>query len=55
MVEVASIWRVVKTKRMFLNIDNVSFGYFPAKLVLSEVSFALDKGDTLAVVGASGR
>jgi len=39
---------------MFLKGEQISFGYAAEKQVLNEVSFALDKSETLSVVGASG-
>lgn len=39
---------------MFLTVNNISFGYNKSVRVLSDISFALEKGKTLAIVGASG-
>lgn len=39
---------------MFLKGEQISFGYAAEKRVLNGVSFALDKSETLSVVGASG-
>jgi ABC-type nitrate/sulfonate/bicarbonate transport system ATPase subunit len=39
---------------MFLEGKNINFGYVAEKQVLNGVSFALDKSETLSVVGASG-
>jgi len=39
---------------MFLKGENLDFGYSSEKLVLRRISFALNKGDTLSIVGASG-
>lgn len=41
----------IKDKIVF---DNVSFSYSPGKPVLKNVSFTINKGDTIAVVGATG-
>lgn len=40
----------------FKNIDfkNVSFGYEPSRLILKDVSFSLQAGKTLGIVGATG-
>ena len=37
-----------------LEFDHVSFGYSPDAPVLRDVSFKLDGGKTLALVGATG-
>ncbi|QKV97836.1 ATP-binding cassette domain-containing protein [Streptomyces sp. NA02950] len=37
-----------------VEFDRVTFGYDPARPVLSEVSLRIEPGETLAVVGASG-
>ena len=37
-----------------LAMERVSFGYVPAEPVLKEISFALNAGETLAVVGPTG-
>lgn len=39
---------------MFLQVDNISFGYNDTRKVLRQVSFNLKKGQTLSVVGSSG-
>lgn len=39
---------------MSINISNISFGYELQKMVLHNISFDLEKGKTLAIVGASG-
>jgi len=38
---------------MFLDISNLSF-YFSDKRILNNISFSLEKGKTIAIVGASG-
>lgn len=38
---------------MFLNTSNISF-YYSEKRILNNISFSLEKGKTIAVVGASG-
>jgi ATP-binding cassette subfamily B protein len=40
--------------RPSVRFENVSFGYDPAKPVLSEVSFAVEPGESVAIVGATG-
>jgi ATP-binding cassette, subfamily B, bacterial MsbA len=37
-----------------VSLDNVSFGYVPGQLVLHDLSLTLNKGETVALVGASG-
>ncbi len=37
-----------------LSFDHVNFGYEPNKQILHDVSFELNKGETLAIVGATG-
>lgn len=37
-----------------IEYENVSFGYYPGQSVLKDVSFTLQKGKTLAIVGHSG-
>lgn len=37
-----------------ISFENVSFGYVPGEIVLSEISFKVGKGETLAVVGPTG-
>ncbi len=39
---------------MFVAVDNLNFSYINGKPVLRDVSLSLEKGETLAVVGASG-
>ena len=39
---------------LIYEINNVSFGYEPEKLVLQDVNFRFDAGKSYAVVGASG-
>lgn len=41
-------------ERPALRFENVSFGYDPDKPVLSEVSFAVEPGESIAIVGATG-
>lgn len=38
----------------FLVFDNVSFSYIPGKTLLRNLSFSLQKGQTLGVIGATG-
>jgi ATP-binding cassette subfamily B multidrug efflux pump len=40
--------------RPSIRFENVSFGYDPGKPVLSEVSFAVEPGESVAIVGATG-
>lgn len=37
-----------------IRFENVSFGYDPGKPVLTEVSFAVNPGESVAIVGATG-
>ena len=37
-----------------LSFDKVSFGYTPDNLVLKDVSFKIEGGKTLALVGSTG-
>ena len=39
---------------MKISFENVSFGYVPGEMVLSGISFKVEKGETLAVVGPTG-
>jgi ABC-type nitrate/sulfonate/bicarbonate transport system ATPase subunit len=39
---------------MYLDCQNINFNYTPEKRVLSDVTISLEKGKTLAIVGASG-
>ena len=39
---------------ILIHFQNISFSYLPDKQVLNKVSFSLDKGKTLAIVGVSG-
>lgn len=39
---------------MFINCQQINFAYTADKTVLSDISFNLEKGKTLAIVGASG-
>jgi ABC-type nitrate/sulfonate/bicarbonate transport system ATPase subunit len=41
-------------KSMFLNCNDINFAYTSNKKVLNGISFSLEKGKTLAIVGASG-
>ncbi|GAB6097250.1 ABC transporter ATP-binding protein [Desulfatiferula olefinivorans] len=38
----------------YVDFENVSFGYGPSRLVLHDISFSLEQGRTLAVVGPTG-
>lgn len=38
----------------FVEIDHVSFGYDPGRLVLEDVSFAFERGKVTAILGGSG-
>lgn len=37
-----------------IEFKNVSFGYLPDKLVLKDISFKINKGDTIGIVGPTG-
>jgi ATP-binding cassette subfamily B multidrug efflux pump len=37
-----------------ISFENVSFGYMPGEIVLSGISFNVEKGETLAMVGPTG-
>jgi len=37
-----------------IKLDNISFGYLLGKEVIRNISFSVEKGETLAIVGASG-
>lgn len=37
-----------------LHVNNVSFGYDPAKKILDDISFHVEKGDVLGVLGPNG-
>ena len=37
-----------------LTFDQVSFGYTPSEPILSDISFTIGKGDTIAIVGPTG-
>lgn len=39
---------------MFMELNNIYFSHIKGKTVLNNVSFSLQKGETLAIVGASG-
>lgn len=39
---------------MYLNVKNISFSYNSSRKVLDNISFSVNKGETLAIVGASG-
>lgn len=39
---------------MLLEVKNVSFGYSPKELILKNVSFSVDKGERVGLVGPSG-
>lgn len=39
---------------MFVELKDITFSYIKGKRVLNDVSFSLNKGETLAIVGASG-
>jgi ATP-binding cassette subfamily B multidrug efflux pump len=41
-------------ERPSIRFENVSFGYDPGKPVLSEVSFSVEPGESVAIVGATG-
>lgn len=41
-------------RNMFLKIKNISFGYHSEKKILQNISFNLQKNETLSIVGASG-
>lgn len=41
-------------ERPGIRFENVSFGYDPGKPVLTEVSFAVEPGESVAIVGATG-
>ena len=46
----ASVFTEIKK----ISFENVSFGYVPGEAVLSNISFKVEKGETLAVVGPTG-
>ncbi|MBW8887414.1 MAG: ABC transporter ATP-binding protein [Fibrobacteres bacterium] len=46
--------RVDFPDRPTLRFENVSFGYDPGKPVLKEVSFVVEPGESVAIVGATG-
>ena len=37
-----------------IKLENISFGYLPGKEVIRNIRFSVEKGETLAIVGASG-
>lgn len=39
---------------MALRLDNITFCYNPGKTILKDISFSLEEGKTLAIVGVSG-
>jgi len=39
---------------MYLNVKNISFSYNNTRKILNNISFTVNKGETLAIVGASG-
>ncbi|MCL2226463.1 MAG: ABC transporter ATP-binding protein [Oscillospiraceae bacterium] len=39
---------------MLLSVDNISFGYTPDKMILKNVSFSLNPGDVMTVLGPNG-
>ena len=39
---------------MLLSVDNISFGYTPGKLVLNDISFGLNSGEVMTVLGPNG-
>ncbi len=39
---------------MPLNVNNISFGYSPEKLTLKDISFTVEDGKTLGILGVSG-
>lgn len=39
---------------MYINVRNISFSYNNSRKVLDDISFSVIKGETLAIVGASG-
>lgn len=41
-------------RNMFLKIKNISFGYHSERTILQNISFHLQKNETLSIVGASG-
>jgi len=38
----------------FVEFDDVSFGYTPDETILKNISFSVEKGETVGIVGASG-
>ncbi|MFA6016337.1 MAG: ABC transporter ATP-binding protein/permease [Gallionellaceae bacterium] len=53
-VEDAPNAQMLKLESGHVEFKNVSFGYDPDRQILSEVSFAIPSGHTIAVVGESG-
>ncbi|MEA2697670.1 MAG: ATP-binding cassette, subfamily multidrug efflux pump, partial [Myxococcales bacterium] len=41
-------------RRPLIELDHVTFGYRPDRPVLTDVSLAIERGETLAIVGATG-
>ena len=44
----------MKTRNSYLSVENISFSYDETEKVLFNVSFEINKDDTLVILGASG-
>jgi len=41
--------------KVLLDVDNLSFGYKPDKILFKDISFTLQKGECLAIIGKNGK
>jgi len=41
--------------KVLLDVDNLSFGYNPEKILFKDISFTLQKGECLAIIGKNGK
>lgn len=41
--------------KILLDVKNVSFGYTPSNILFKDISFALEKGQTLGIIGKNGK
>ena len=41
--------------KVLIDVNNLSFGYTPDKILFSDISFTLKKGETLGIIGKNGK